>query len=393
VQNNSRTASASQPRWALWQLGFRPFYLLASGFAAISIALWAAQYGGWLPHSYLNGPVWHAHEMLYGFTLAVIAGFLFTAVRNWTNRPTPTGGSLMAIALLWLAGRVLILTPLAWLSAVVNAAFPIAVAIGIGVPLLRSGNRRNYFFIGLLTAIGIGSLYVHAALILSWPTPSWVGIRTGLDIVLLIMVVMAGRVVPMFTTNAIPGARSRRNVLVERASIAVVIALAIFDVLQIEGTALVALLLVAVLAHGARWWLWAPVKTLRNPLVWVLHAAYAWILIYFLLRATAVLQLTASALATHAFTVGAIGGLTIGMMTRTAKGHTGRPLLADRADTAAYVLIFAAAGLRVFGPMLWPDAYSWWVLVSAAFWSTGFGLYAVHYWNPLTRPRADGAPG
>src|SRR5262245_13088497 len=102
------TPARGKPAFGLWRLGFRPFYLLASGFAAISIVLWAAQYAGWLPHAYLAGPLWHAHEMIFGFVLAVVVGFLFTAGHNWTGRPTPRGGALAAIAALWLAGRVLV---------------------------------------------------------------------------------------------------------------------------------------------------------------------------------------------------------------------------------------------------------------------------------------------
>src|SRR5437762_8124065 len=126
----SEHAQSSPPAFALWQLGFRPFYLLASIFASLSIALWGMQYAGWLGVPYLRGPIWHAHEMMFGFTLAVMTGFLFTAVRNWTSRSTPTGFSLAALAVLWLAGRVLVLTPYAIAAALVNTAFPLAVALG-----------------------------------------------------------------------------------------------------------------------------------------------------------------------------------------------------------------------------------------------------------------------
>ncbi|MCL4801301.1 MAG: NnrS family protein, partial [Burkholderiales bacterium] len=132
----------STARLALWQLGFRPFYLLASAFAALSVALWLAQYAGVLPFAYLPGTAWHGHEMIFGYTLAVIVGFLFTAVRNWTGRPTPSGGLLMALAALWVAGRVLVLSPYGVAAAVVSAAFPAAAAIAIAVPLAQSGNRR-----------------------------------------------------------------------------------------------------------------------------------------------------------------------------------------------------------------------------------------------------------
>jgi uncharacterized protein involved in response to NO len=125
IEETARPA-AGPPGFALWQLGFRPFFLLASSFAALSIPLWALQFSGWLARPYLDGPMWHAHEMLFGFTLAVIVGFLFTAGRNWANRPTPSGAPLAALALLWVAGRVLVLTPFAWTAAIVNAAFPLA---------------------------------------------------------------------------------------------------------------------------------------------------------------------------------------------------------------------------------------------------------------------------
>ena len=379
--------------FALWQLGFRPFYLLASVFAALSMALWAAQYAGWLGSSYLPGSVWHAHEMLYGFTLAVITGFLFTAVRNWTNRATPTGAWLIAIAALWLCGRILILTPWSWLSAAANAAFPLAVAIGVGIPLAKAGNRRNYFFIALLVLIAAAALYVHLTHILSWRTPAWIGIHVALDVVLLVITVMAGRVVPMFTMNAIRGVHSRRCPVIERAAVGVVVIVAALDAVQLKGALLLIALVLATLIHSVRWWLWAPYKTLRTPLVWVLHAAYVWIPVHFALRALSELQLVASPIATHAVTIGAIGGLTLGMMTRTAKGHTGRLLAADAFDTACYLLILAAALVRVFGPLLLPSFYAATVLISASAWAAGFALYAARYWSVLTRARVDGRPG
>ena len=129
--------------WALWALGFRPFYLLAAVLAALSVPLWALQATGVLEHAYLRGPAWHAHEMLFGFALAVVVGFLFTAGRNWSNQPTPSGGALMAMAALWLAARVLVLTPWPLAAAVANVAFPLAAAWGLGRALWAGRNRRN----------------------------------------------------------------------------------------------------------------------------------------------------------------------------------------------------------------------------------------------------------
>src|SRR5687768_687712 len=150
--------------FALWKLGFRPFYLLASVFSAFSVLAWAAQYSGWLPSAYLRGALWHGHEMLFGYTLAVVAGFLLTAVRAWTGQATAAGAPLMALAGLWLAGRILVLTPLTTAAAVVNGAFPLALAVAIAVPLLRARNARNYFFVGLLALMSVFIAALHLAL-------------------------------------------------------------------------------------------------------------------------------------------------------------------------------------------------------------------------------------
>jgi uncharacterized protein involved in response to NO len=301
----------------LFRLGFRPFYLLASIFAASSVALWSAQYVGWLTVSYLPGPLCHAHEMLFGFAMAVIAGFLFTAVRNWTAQPTPTGAVLAAIAILWIAGRVLVFTPFGWASALVNAAFPLAVAAGIGLPLVRAKNRRNYFFVAVLVLIAGSILVVHLAQLGVLNLSGWIGIQVALDVVLFVMTVMTGRVVPMFTNNGVLGAPARRLPWLEKCVLGAMLAVLTGDALQLHGPLLVALLVAVSAAHATRLALWTPWKTWKAPLVWILHVAYAWIPVHLALRALVELEWVPSPLATHALTIGAIGGLTIGMMTRT----------------------------------------------------------------------------
>lgn len=387
------TAGRVPKGFALWQLGFRPFYLLASILATASIALWAVQYAGWLHATYLRGPLWHAHEMLFGFTLAVVAGFLFTAVRNWTQQPTPTGLRLASLVALWLAGRALVLTPYATVAIVVDVAFPLAVATAIAVPLVRAGNRRNYVFIALLVAIAIADLAFH----LSLRNPSSLsadrGIRAGLDLFLFIVTVMGGRVIPMFTNNGVPGCNATRHPATERAVLGTTLAVLALDALAIEGSVLEFVLLACAFAHFARFVLWQPWRTLRTPLVWILHAAYAWLPMHLALRVLASLDVVPDVLATHALTVGTLGAITLGMMVRTARGHTGRPLRADRVETMSFLLIVAAALVRVFGPLVAPSAYVETVLVSAVAWSLAFGLYAVRYATILTRPRVDGKPG
>jgi uncharacterized protein involved in response to NO len=387
-----RSSPGAAP-FALWSLGFRPFYLLASVFAALSIPLWVCQYAGFLPATYLRGLVWHGHEMLFGYTLAVVTGFLFTAVRNWTSHPTPTGAVLAGYALLWIAGRVLVLTPYDAAAAVVNAAFPVAVAIGIAIPLARSGNRRNYFFVALLVIFGMLALALHLSVLRVLDWPALTGLQVGLDLVLLIMAAISGRVIPMFTNNGIPGAQATRNALVEKLALGSVAALGVADLLQAPGMVIAMIALVAALTHAIRLYGWQPWRTLRTPLVWVLHGAYAWIVTYLGLRALAAVDLLAAPLAVHALTIGAIGGMTLGMMMRTARGHTGRPLIADRADVACFLLVFCAAIIRVFGGMAVPNAYMATVIASGICWSGAFVLFAFRYWPVLSRARIDGKPG
>jgi uncharacterized protein involved in response to NO len=379
--------------FVLWQLGFRPFYLLASAFGALSIGLWALQFTGHLAAPYLRGPLWHAHEMLFGFTLAVVVGFLFTAGRNWTSQPTPTGGLLAALAALWLAARVLVLTPWGWASAAANAAFPLAAAVALAIPFVRAGNRRNYFFVAVLVLLAGASLAVHLGQMGVLTVPAWAGIQLALDAMLFILCVMGGRLIPMFTNSGVPQARAQRLPWLDKAALGLVLALLAADLLRLPAGAIVAIAALASLAHLGRWWLWQPWTTLRTPLVWVLHLAYAWIPVHLALRAAAALGWVLPSAATHALTAGAIGGLVIGMMTRTARGHTARPLRADRWDTACYLLVGASAFVRVLVPVAVPARTLEAILCAGALWSAGFALYAVRYWPVLTRPRLDGKHG
>jgi uncharacterized protein involved in response to NO len=288
---------------------------------------------------------------------------------------------------------VLVLTPFGIAAALVNAAFPVAVAIGIGVPLARSGNRRNYFFVALLLLLGVVVLAAHLSYLGLLARPARASLQVGLDVILFVMAVMGGRVIPMFTNSGVPGTQARRVPWVEKLALASVLALLGVDLLQWPAPWIGSVAGIAALAHGARLVLWQPWRTFRTPLVWILHAGYAWIVIHLGLRALAATGLVGEPLALHALTIGAIGGLTIGMMTRTARGHTGRPLRADGFELACYLLVQLAAITRVLGAILVPNAYLATVVASAGLWSAAFAIYAVRYWPVLSRPRLDGMPG
>ena len=364
---------------SLFALGFRVFYLLAGAYAAAALPAWALQYAGVLPAA---NPLWHAHEMLFGYTFAVIAGFLLTAVRNWTGLPTPSGAPLAAIALVWLAARLAAPFSLP-LAGALDLAFALALAWGIGRPILASRNR-NWYFIVFVLALGAASVLFQLA-----PRGA---LQAGLDVVLFVIAIMAGRVVPGFTNNAVPGAGARRSEWLEKLALGSVLLLFVSDLLEFSsGTTAIAF--VAAAAHAARLALWAPLKTRGRPILWILHLSYAWIAVHLLLRGLAGFDLVPAVLATHALTAGAVGGLTLGMMTRTARGHTGRPLTTGRAELAAYLLVQAAAVVRVLLPLALPGAYAAAVSISAALWSAAFLIFTVTYFPVLSRPRIDGRPG
>jgi uncharacterized protein involved in response to NO len=363
----------------LLALGFRPFYLLAGAYAALSVPIWAMQYFGVLPPVQ---PLWHAHEMIFGYAFAVIGGFLLTAVRAWTALPTPTGAPLAILALVWVAARVV--APFSLVaSALIDLLYSIGLAWAIGRPILASRNR-NAFFILIVLAIG-------AASVLFAMSPR-TGLQVGLDMVLLVVAIMAGRVVPGFTNNAIPGAGARRVQSLEYAAIGAVIAILVLDLSGIGRWAALLALLAAAL-HGVRLALWAPLATRGKPILWILHLSYAWIVLHLALRGLAELLPVPPVLATHALTIGAIGGITVGMMTRTARGHTARPLTAGPAEVAAYVLVQAAAVVRVLVPLALPALYTATVAVSAVLWGLAFAIFTVSYIPILSRPRLDGKPG
>ena len=384
---------ASQRRWALWDLGFRPFYLLAALQAALSIPLWALQFSGWLERPVIRGSVWHAHEMVFGFALAVIIGFLFTAGRNWSGQPTPTGKPLMGLAALWLLARLLVLTPWAWASLLVNLAVPWLAAWSLWRALHAGGNRRNYFFVWLLVALGCASALVHLTQMEWIAAPPALGLSLALDVVLFIIAVMGGRVIPMFSNNGVPGLGAERHPLVEKAALGSVMVIGVCDAIGLSGWPLAAVLLPALLAHGTRWWLWRPWGTLRVPLVWVLHAAYLWLLVHLALRLFAAIEWIPASAATHALTVGLMGMVILGMITRTALGHTGRRLLAGPFEVVAYLAVALAALVRVFLPLMAPAALTGATLAAASLWSLAFVLYLWRYTPLLLSPRADGQPG
>src|SRR5450830_1106760 len=392
----SETKAAAQRPQGLpfLRLGFRPFYVGGALLAALIVPLWVSIFLGWLQLTPASQPLlWHAHEMLFGFAVAIIVGFLMTAGKAWTGLATPRGATLAALALLWLGARVASVTgPYAAYAVLDMALLPIVVAILVTL-LLRARNYRN-LPIGLILALLAGAnLVFHLAVLgvlnLSAMTPLY----AGLALIIMIECVMAGRVIPFFTMAVTPGLKLVAPVWLERVTLGVTgLGLALWVLAPPSLAGLIVLGLASVLQFW-RLLAWRPGVTLKRPILWILHAAYAWIPVGLGLLALAQLGWVPVSAGVHALAVGATGGLIIGMITRTARGHTGRPLAVSGPEVLAYALVMTAAVLRVILPLLAPTLYTSALIAAAALWSAAFLTYLWIYTPWLVSTRLDGKDG
>jgi len=385
--------------FALGEKGFRPFFLLAAVFAAFVLPLWLLVLESFIGlHAEFMHPYWHAHEMVFGFSVAVIAGFLLTAVGNWTGRETVVGVPLLALAALWALGRVAIalssFVPRG-IAAVIDLAFIPALMVGIGRALVLAKNKRNYVMLALLFALWLSNLASHAGALGIAGMSAWQrqGSVVGTDIVLVLILVVSARVVPMFTRNATRVTSIHSLPWLDKAS---AISMAIFTICDIAipahrmTAALAALTGVFVAARSIPW---GTRHTARDPLLWILHVGCWWIPIGLVLRAiSSFTSAVPSSLSTHALTVGTIGSLTLGMMARVALGHSGRMLAVSKPTTFAFAALTIAGLVRVTGP-LFVSMYTASIVVAGVLWSLAFVLYLVVYVPILVVPRVDGRPG
>jgi uncharacterized protein involved in response to NO len=384
--------------WPILALGFRPFFLLAAILAAAAIPLWLLIYLGALePVSFLPPTVWHAHEMVFGFATAVIAGFLLTAASNWTGRRTATGAGLGALAGLWIAGRIALImhgVP-AWLAISLDVAFLPALAVVLAIPLLATGNRRNVVFPIVLTVLGLVNLTIHlgATGAIDWD-PSR-GLRVAIDLILLMIGVLGGRVIPSFTKNALPQAKVNPCPKASALAQLSIAALAIAEIATDDATITGSVALAAGIINVLRVRGWGTFATWRHPILWILHVGYAWLAVGLILRGIAELTgLIPLDAGLHALTLGAIGSMVAGMMSRVALGHTGRSIVPAPLTVAVYWLVNAAALLRVTFALTSDDTLRTISLMgSGALWSLAFAFFAIVYWPILSRPRADGRAG
>jgi len=392
-------ASADRRPWPFGAKGFRPFFLLSALFATLILPIWLLMLDGRLHGGgYLDPMYWHAHEMIFGFAVAVIAGFLLTAVGNWTKRETVVGVPLFALAALWVMGRVVLTGPQVlpgWLIAVIDLAFLPALMVAIARPLIAARNTRNLVMLGVLAALFLANLLVHLDVLGVLPAWRRRGCVLGLEVVVLVILVMAGRTFPMFTRNATGVASIASSPWLDRLSVGAMAGLIVLDLAVPEHSITAGWSAGAGVLTLARTWRWGARHSWRTPLLWILHVGYLWIPIGLGLRVLAAVTSTVpSQVAMHALTVGAIGSLTLGMMARVALGHTGRALAASRLIVSAFVLITLAAVVRVFGPLVAGMAsYRPTVFLAGSLWTAAFLLFLLTYVPILIAARVDHKPG
>ncbi len=383
---------------ALLSAGFRPFFLLSAGWAALAVPLWLAFYAGaGAVPTRLPPPVWHAHEMIFGYAAATVAGFMLTAIPNWTGRMPLQGTPLAALAGLWIAGRVGVLLSAdigAAGAAVLDLAFPVAFLAAVAREIVAGCNWRNLPMVAALTLLLAGNALVHLQA-LGWTTTAELGNRLGIATLLMLISLIGGRIVPSFTRNWLAKQRPDHAVpapfgWIDRSALGATAVALVAWVAAPDGAETPWLALVAALALGIRLARWRGTGTWREPLLWVLHLGYGWLALGFLLLAVnGVEALLPATAALHALTVGAIGTMTLGVMTRTSLGHTGRLLLAGSGTTTIYALVTVAAVLRLLAPLAGVQ-YLLVLSLAGAAWSGAFGLFVVLYGRPLLTPRVTG---
>jgi uncharacterized protein involved in response to NO len=380
--------------FSLLALGFRPFFLAAGIFAVLLMAIFIFSVQAGISHNnYFPLPLWHAHEMLFGYTVAVIAGFLLTAVRNWTGMETARGYALLALVLLWLGGRVVLAVPglPEWLTVLIDMAFLPVLALAVARPIIKSKQLRNLSVPLLLLLLATGNGLIHAGML--GMSDALNGLWFSVGAILMTIALIAGRVMPFFTGRVASGADIRTFPVIESLALPVIALWVLVEQLFPDSPVSAVAAVSAAAVHAVRLYGWSCRGVWREPMLWVIHLAYGWLVTGFLLLAMADFGIGSKLLALHGWTVGAIGMFTLGMMARVALGHTGRPVSAHPAMAGAFLLMAVTALIRVVMPLLFPSFTEVALLIAAAGWVLAFSTFVWIYTPYLIRPRADGAEG
>jgi uncharacterized protein involved in response to NO len=386
---------------SLFAYGFRPHFLLAGLAGLLLVPIWALSVVANTPLVTSWPPVlWHAHEMLFGFIASAMAGFLLTAVPSWSGQKGFAGRPLIILAGLWLAGRLLIACSGLWppiLVAGMDLTFLPVLAALVARPLLRARNRNTPLLV-MLALFWLTNVSFHISLLQGNPPLALRMLHLGIDLMLVMVTVIGGRIVPAFTSAALRplGVKDvvQNRAIVTIAAVTAMVLVTLIDLLMPESRLAGVLAGFAAAIQMLRLLQWATGRTLRLPIVWVLHLGYAWLPLGLALKAFALLSGAAfAAFWEHALTIGALTTMIVGVMTRASLGHTGRPLIVDPLITLAYLLLTGAAVIRVFGLAGLGLNYPSVIALAALCWTVAFALFVAVYAPILWRPRVDGKPG
>jgi uncharacterized protein involved in response to NO len=396
---NKETTKVVSNTPAFLQLAFRPFFMSGALFSILAVMLWAITLNGWFTFNpYSNSYWWHSHEMLFGFAVPIIIGFLLTAVQAWTGQPSVKGKPLFALWLLWLSARILLainlgIAPL--LIVVIDLLFLPTAAFCMAHLVIKAKLWRNLFFVPLLLLMTLANGLMHWGAWYHEPESVSQGSYGMVMLVTFVMTVMAGRVFPMFTAN---GTASKKVAPVKALELVTILSTLLVMLMFLSGLVLApiiktAILFLAAFCHlirSVRWRFWV---TLKTPLVWSLHLSYFCIPIGLFLIGWNISggDITLSS-AMHTLTVGAMGNMILSMISRVSLGHSGRKLVVDWIMSLAFTVIFMAFIVRVFGLFV-SSSYLLVIAVSAGLWVMAYSLFVAKYWNVLSKPRIDGRPG
>lgn len=384
---------------ALLQLGFRPFFLGAAIFSVVTITLWMGIYTfGWEMHLVgIPSTLWHAHEMLFGYLLAVIAGFLLTAVKNWTGQQTLHGPMLLLLFMTWVAARLVSIFNIGSieLMAVLDTLFLAGLAISVAVPVIRVKQWAQLGILALLALMLTANTVFYAGIMGLIENGAYTGIYSGLYLILMLVFVMARRVIPFFIERGVgtPTQLTNRKWL-DISSLVLFAALWASDILmeQIELAAIIAAILF--LLHGLRLLDWHTRGIWKSPMVWILYLPYVFLVLGFAFKSASVFAGISPFISVHAFAFGGIGVLTMGMMARVSLGHTGRNVLEPPAALpVAFIVLLASAVVRVIFPVVIPSEYELWIALSQVGWILSFSIFFILFLPILSAPRIDGQPG
>ncbi|WP_163557753.1 NnrS family protein [Halomonas sp. NO4] len=400
--SSSSVSPLSLTRHPVARLAFRPFFLLAALFSVLSLVVWFAFWHGDIllrPHGGLMW--WHQHEMLFGFATAVVTGFLLTAVQNWTGRRSLHGGPLLGLVALWLAARGLIAFPAGlpgWLIVTVDVAFLPVVGIVMARLVIAAQRWRNLIFLPALGLLTLANLGMHLGVLNGEAALIRQSAYLAVLLVTLLMVVVGGRVIAMFTANRLGLTRRPPIAALEYASLGSVMAVVLAMLLAMLGLALPAPLLaslmgLAALANAVRLARWGGQHSWREPLLWGLHASYAFIPVGLAMWALSLFGAFRTDVAVHALTIGGMGTMMLAMMARVSLGHTARQIRTLPGIGVALGLMVAAALLRSPVLALFPQITHWTYNLGIIFWCLAYGVFLFHYTGPLLAPRPDGEDG